>query len=589
MGWWQRLSYKRTAVACLLTAVAVAVPSGAWYFAARHQVEHEILLREKGIYEGAAKEGRKLADGLAKRLDILRKNESRRPFYHYQNLFHDPEAAAEGVSVGKSPLAHGPADPLIVAHFQVDGEGRLSLPTVNEEFPELSWKEAAPEQCALLDQLHEAAFFCCEKRLAAADAEGATPLGYAPADARGSDADRIDVLPARAWKQHLQANALYADLKYLKKGGAPDLDRNADLEIEIVTSAFRWYTLPVGQKPSLVALRTVRTPAGVWHQGFVLAQDVVEQQLAHSSFPATFAPSLDLEHRDWTDRVVVAVPATPWGVALDVSAHLREALSAAAADRERFFGIFLLGVVAAGVAGGLVVTMMYHSERLARQRAQFAAAAAHELRTPLAGLRLYGEMLAEGLGNPAKAGEYARRLAGEAERLGRVVTNILSFTRLERESPAVVVEPGDLTAAVRAAVARQRPALEEAGARVELELPEDLPTVRFDRDAVVHIVQNLLDNAEKYTRGIADRTIRLRLTREPAGVELSVADNGRGIPPKLRRRLFRPFSRGAHTDAPEGLGLGLVLVKLLATAQGGGISYRDGPGGGAEFTVTFPA
>ncbi|MCP4660771.1 MAG: HAMP domain-containing histidine kinase [bacterium] len=589
MGWWQRLSYKRTAVAFLLTAVAVAVPSGAWYFAARHQVEHGILLRERGIYEGAAKEGWKLAERLAKRLEVLRKSESGRPFYHYQNLFHDPEAAAEGISVGKSPLAHGPADPLIAAHFQVDGEGRLSLPTVNEEFPELSWKEAAPEQCALLDQLNEVAFFCCEKCQAAVDAGGAATLCHAMAGAGSGDADQIEVLPARAWKQHLQANALYADLTYLKKGGALALDRNADRQIEIATSPFGWYTLPVGQQPSLVALRTVTTPAGVWTQGFVVSQDAVEQQLAHSSFPATFASSIELEHRNGPDRVVASVPATPWGVALDVSAHLREALSAAAADRERFFGIFLLGVVAAGVAGGLVVTMMYHSERLAQQRAQFAAAAAHELRTPLAGLRLYGEMLAEGLGNPAKAGDYARRLAGEAERLGRVVTNILSFTRLERESPAVDVQPGDLTAAVRAAAERQRPALEEAGARVELELPEDLPAVRFDRDAVVHIVQNLLDNAEKYTRGIADRTIRLRLIREPAGVVLSVADNGRGIAPKLRRRLFRPFTRGVHQDAPEGLGLGLVLVKLLATAQGGEISYRDGPGGGAEFTVTFPA
>jgi len=585
MGWWQRLSYKRTAVAFLLTAVAVAVPSGAWYFAARHQVEHEIFLREAGIYEAAAREGRKLAEGLAKRLEDLRGVESRRPFYHYQNLFHDPEAAAEGVSVAISPLAHGTADPLIEAHFQVDGEDRLSLPTVNEEFPELGAQGADPEQCALFEKLGEITLYCCDERLPADAAAGEGT------NAHRGNGDQIQLLPARAWRQHLQASALYADLKYSKKRRevSRSLDTNAGGQIEIVISPFGWYTLPVGGQSALVALRTVKTPAGIWTQGFVVSHEAVRQQLAHSPFPATFALALELEHRDLPDRVVFSVPGTSWGLALDVSVHLREALSAASADRERFFGIFLLGVVAAGVAGGLVVTMMYHSERLAQQRAQFAAAAAHELRTPLAGLRLYGEMLAEGLGNPAKAGEYARRLAGEAERLGRVVTNILSFARLERESLAVDLEPGDLAAAVRAAAERQQPALEEAGARVVMELPEDLPTVRFDRDAVVHIVQNLLDNAEKYTRGIADRTIRLRLTRERAGVMLSVADNGRGIAPKLRRRLFRPFTRGVHQDAPEGLGLGLVLVKLLATAQGGAISYRDGPGGGAEFTVTFPA
>ena len=153
--------------------------------------------------------------------------------------------------------------------------------------------------------------------------------------------------------------------------------------------------------------------------------------------------------------------------------------------------------MAAGLAGLLVVAMVHQSERLAQQRAQFAAAAAHELRTPLAGMRLYGEMLAEGLGNPDRARDYARRIAGEAERLGRVVTNVLSFTRLEQGSISVRPQPGDLAAAVRDACRRQRPALEESGAELELELAEDLPPVSFDHDAVANILQNLLDNAEK--------------------------------------------------------------------------------------------
>ena len=228
---------------------------------------------------------------------------------------------------------------------------------------------------------------------------------------------------------------------------------------------------------------------------------------------------------------------------------------------------------------------MYQSEKLARERAQFAAAAAHELRTPLAGLQLYGEMLAEGMGDPQSSRRYARRLAGEAERLGRVVTNVLSFTRLERDSLGVKPQPDDLCSAVRDACERQRTTLEENGATLVLDLPEGLPPTLFDRDAIAHVVQNLLDNAEKYTRDAEDRSIRVRVAQTEGHVTLTVSDNGSGIPESLERRLFRPFSRGQHPDATEGLGLGLVLVRALVEAQGGRVRYRPARSGGAAFVV----
>ena len=197
-------------------------------------------------------------------------------------------------------------------------------------------------------------------------------------------------------------------------------------------------------------------------------------------------------------------------------------------------------------------------------------------------------MLADGLGDPSRSRDYARRMAGEAERLGRVVTNVLSFTRLERGGFSVHPEIGDLQAAVVDAFRAQKPALEESGAQVDVELEDDLPAVRFDRDAVTHIVQNLLDNAEKYTRDITDRRIVLGLSREPSRVVLTVSDNGNGIAKPLRGTLFRPFTRGGQSDAPEGLGLGLLLVRMLARAQGAEITYRDAEIGGAEFRVVFP-
>jgi signal transduction histidine kinase len=234
------------------------------------------------------------------------------------------------------------------------------------------------------------------------------------------------------------------------------------------------------------------------------------------------------------------------------------------------------------------VALVWQSERLAGQRSHLAAAAAHELRTPLTGLRMYSEMLAEGLGDPAKQREYARRIEGEAARLGRVVTNLLGFTRLERGRLAVEPRAGDLAQAVRDDVSRQEPALAAAGARVELQVASDLPPVRFDADALSQILQNLLDNAEKYSRGADDRSLQVRLERCGDQARLSVRDHGPGIPPAVARRLFRPFRRATRNGAPEGLGLGLALVQALCRAHGGGATIDAPPDGGACVTVSLP-
>lgn len=580
MGGKRALRVHRTAAALVLTAVAVAVPSGAWFFAGMRKIEREAHLEEQGIYDQSYKKGAVMAQRLAARLELLREGESGRPFYVFQNLIHDPRGASEGIAVSVSPLAQGATDPLIEAYFQVDEAGRLTLPTLNDEFPELGLHADEADQCLMLSKLEEVAFYCARENCQQAYPGSRKELA-------GGDGGQVEVLSERAWRQHRRANALYAGLMSGKSGRDLDLASGASASVEVVMKPFSWHSLPVGGEPGLVALRTVQTPAGRWTQGFVVSLPAAGQYLEGSSYSAAFV-HLDPSEATPPGEARVPIEGTPWEVALDVSERLETILSKASAERSRFLKLFLLGVLAAGLSGLLVVAMVHQSERLAQQRAQFAASAAHELRTPLAGLRLYGEMLAEGLGDPSRARDYARRLAGEAERLGRVVTNVLSFTRLERGLLRLDPQPGDLAAAVRDACQRQAQALEESGARLELALGDDLPAVVFDRDALGHILQNLLDNAEKYTREVEDRLIRVGLEPNGRGIDLKVSDNGPGVSPQLRRRLFRPYTRGDDEDAPAGLGLGLVLVKLLTEAQGGEISYADAPAGGAVFTVTMP-
>ena len=585
MGWKLQLTYQRTVAALVLIGIAVSVPCAAWFLAAHRNLERQATGEEQGVVMTAHKRGRILAERLETRLDVLLQKENRRPFYHYQNLFHDPRGAFEGAAVSLSPLAEGAADAMIEAHFQVDDEGALSLPTLNEEFPELSLEGDHGDRCAMLAELSDIASFCAwgDTSVGGADLDALERFAMSVDDVQG----HVEVMALASWKQHLQASTLYADLKNKRKPQTPSqaVDQGTE-KVKVEVGPFSWLTLPVGDQLNLVALRRVVTPEGLWTQGFVVSLAIAEQYLENAYYPASFVPRLESETLQRDSQVLIPLDGTPWALALDISANLQQAVGRATEERQRFLGRFLLGALGAGLAGTLVVLLVFQSERLAHKRAQFAASAAHELRTPLAGLRLYGEMLAEGLGDPKQSQRYARRVASEAERLGRVVTNVLSFTRLERSSLTLSPAAGDLRQAVEDAYGSLRRVLDESGAEVIFDLQE--ATALFDRDAVVHIVHNLLDNAEKYTRDVEGRQIRVSLRTVGEQAELEVADNGPGIPASLRRRLFRPFQRVDRPDGPEGLGLGLTLVRTLARAQGGDIRYDDAPTGGAVFTVTFP-
>src|SRR5437867_1510378 len=145
-----RIALNRTAAAFLLALAAVALPCGSWFVVGSREAAREAERLEEGPRRLADAAVRQLADRLAARLEALRDNEDKRPFYHYQGLYHDPKGAYEGTSVVPSPLLQGPDDPLIEAHFQIDPAGRLTLPTLNDEIPQADLsQELTPQQ---LDQ-----------------------------------------------------------------------------------------------------------------------------------------------------------------------------------------------------------------------------------------------------------------------------------------------------------------------------------------------------------------------------------------------------------------------------------------------------
>lgn len=211
-------------------------------------------------------------------------------------------------------------------------------------------------------------------------------------------------------------------------------------------------------------------------------------------------------------------------------------------------------------------------------------AVSHDLRTPLASIKANVSSLRQPDAT-FSAEDRAELLAGieeEADRLERLVRNLLDASRLEAGALKPRRQPQDLAELVLAVVQRLQPLLD--GRKVELELPDDLPLAACDYAQIEQVVANLVENAALHTRPPGG--ILLRALARDGTVWVEVVDQGPGIPPEDRERLFRPFERG-RTGGP-GSGLGLTIARGLVEANGGRLWVEDAPGGGARFVFTLP-
>lgn len=254
--------------------------------------------------------------------------------------------------------------------------------------------------------------------------------------------------------------------------------------------------------------------------------------------------------------------------------------------------VWLLSGVLAVIAVGLYVLTrgLRREVALARRKEDFLAAVTHELKTPLAGIRMHADMLREGWVDDAEASRrYATRILDETDRLGHLVDQVLDLAALERGVARAHAAPGDLAESVRSAVAMLEPAAAEARARLVLDLPEDLPPVPFDPRLVRPMVMNLVDNAVKYGVGDGGGDVRVALRREPGRVVLEVADDGPGMAPSVLKTPFAPFLRAGDelTRERPGIGIGLALVKRYAEAHDADVVLDSAPGRGTRIRVRF--
>ena len=284
-------------------------------------------------------------------------------------------------------------------------------------------------------------------------------------------------------------------------------------------------------------------------------------------------PPVKLQRRSWTVRAATRVDSSLL-------------LASADANRMLVLGLVAAATLAIGIA--LSVRAARARLRLAELRADFVASVTHEFKTPIATIRAAGDTLvADRLEGAAARQDYARYIVHESRRLTRLVDNLLAFTRVT-DTPDVrpSLEPVVLSDVVAESLDRFAVQLAAGAFRVDVAMPATLPPVLGDRTALALMLDNLVDNVIRHSRGEHS----LAITASVAGrfVVLDVSDKGGGIPPDEVRHVTQKFYRG-RLAGHGGTGLGLAIAARIVDDHRGTLKIDSQPGVGTTMRIAIPA
>ena len=245
-------------------------------------------------------------------------------------------------------------------------------------------------------------------------------------------------------------------------------------------------------------------------------------------------------------------------------------------------------VIQDGQVAGAVLVILDVTEREQREelRREFTANVSHELKTPLTSISGIAEIIKGGLVKPQDIPGFADDIYGEAQRMIRLVEDILRLSQLDEGGSSLQTEEVDLYHLAQEVAGRLTPAAVKG--QVTLEVTGGPVRISGVRQLLDEMISNLCDNAIKYNR--PGGRVTISVSRSDRGAELSVSDTGIGIPPEDQSRVFERFYRvdKSHSKASGGTGLGLSIVKRLVEAMGGQITFTSRKGVGTTFCVTLP-
>jgi signal transduction histidine kinase len=564
-----RARLARIRLALAATGLALLVGLGLLLARALAAGEREQALREQALLE-------RVLDELEGTLATFVASEQARPFVQWRHTWVAPGTATREPSL--SPLAElQPQRPWLVGYFQIEPEGEFRSPMIPPA-GEDALVPALRERVALVRE--QVASAAPEPRVAvnATNQRKQAQQAALPQD--------IQIQRALDQQANMRLNALVNQDNL--GNAAPDsaqissfLDEpTSQDELDVRVEPF---VARMTDARHLELVREVWIGERRWRQGLLIDRPALERWLAAQVLGSPeLAAAIAL---DWQAQGVEQVHqfAAPFDL-LHVRAELLATSSTSAGQRF----VVVLGLLLALALIGLLIAVDRTLAGLvlrAEERERFIAAVTHELRTPLTSIRMYSEMLEQGMVvDPARQTGYHRTIRGEAERLSRLVEQVLTLARIDQATTAPRVdEPAPLHEIVARVIELLAPLAEAKGLAIEVELDEAIRTCLLPSDAVTQILTNLLDNAIKFSQPGA-APIELRAQALAGRVRVVVADHGPGVEPELLRRMFEPFVRGrmAERDATPGTGIGLAVVRSLVTELGGQILARPRSGGGLE-------
>lgn len=276
--------------------------------------------------------------------------------------------------------------------------------------------------------------------------------------------------------------------------------------------------------------------------------------------------------------------------------HREGSLEAAVARaRKRNLAISFGSLLLLATSMALIIVSARRAQRLARLQIDFVAGVSHELRTPLAVICSAGDNLAEGVipdsGNSIR--KYGELIRSEGRKLAGMIEQIMQFAGSRRSRRAVTLQPAGINEIVESTLKQMQPEIAAAGFAIEKNYAPDLPRINVDAATLSRAIQNLIQNALKYSG--ENRWLSIRTQKAPqkrgAEVRLVVEDKGIGIGKEDMAHIFKPFYRGKAAAAAQihGAGLGLFLVREILASMGGSVSAKSTPGKGSAFTLHLPA
>ncbi|HEX5067554.1 MAG TPA: histidine kinase dimerization/phospho-acceptor domain-containing protein [Myxococcota bacterium] len=602
---------RRIRVALLLLSLAILLPVAVLTWRALHGLAYERAARHQVVAERTFEEmERVLSEFLAA--------EEARPSSDYRSFLSNGEPV---------PLAGLDAAPFVVGAFEIDAEGEVHTPMPPERQDEIRRVLAAVE----------ASYGAAPAEMKLSLAPAAPPPGTtkpladavagaeAPqeADAGKKEQSAYDVLQSfnRAASERAERRQKVEEPVYQAQTG--NARQRVAIEHEAVSE---WKETPASAAPSralakratppririavdpmqgrlagpehLLLVRAVQLDGETLRQGLVLDRAALAGWLEQRALPTGLERSMQVAFRAADEP---PSPPAVEGSHYVYSHRFAEPFDPIAAELilPALPGVgspgtlyALVALLLAVGAGGILALhrMVSVAVGYAERRSNFVAAVTHELKTPLTAIRMYAEMLRDGLvPSEEKRAEYTRTITDESERLSRLIDNVLEFARLERGRRDLELRAGPLAPVLEEAVAKLASHAARQGFTLELAIEPGLPAVRFDRDALLQVLFNLADNAMKYARSAGARRVVVEARRAGEGVQVAVRDFGPGVATAHLAHIFEPFYRGEDelTRNTQGTGIGLALVRELAQRMGAQVVGANLPEGGFRVSLSF--